>query len=158
MTHASTTEGIIRDWICKAENERDIFNKFICFWISFNCYYAKITKKNGDTQALEKLYSIPEIIEIFNMIKKESVFNTAPLELKKQMPLKDMRIGHNNKVKELNGFSIKNVIDVLYQARCNLFHGDKSGNSDRDREVISACIPVLKIVLLAFYKGYPPEM
>ena len=59
---------------------------------------------------------------------------------------------------DLKDFELRSVIEVLYQARCNLFHGDKSGDSARDKIIIKACIPVLKSLVREFNYNNPPEM
>lgn len=36
----TTKEKIKNCWIKRAEHEGDIFNKFISYWIAFNCWYS----------------------------------------------------------------------------------------------------------------------
>ncbi len=85
-------------------------------------------------------------------------FKAALMELKRHVPIKDMRMGYTDKEKDLKDFELRSVIQVLYQARCNLFHGDKSGDSARDKIIIQACIPVLKSMISEFNNLNPPEM
>lgn len=158
MTDASTTAGIIQNWQEKAEMETDVFNEFICYWISFNCYYSKVTKENVDSKAFIELYKIQKISDIYKTLLINDEFKAALIELQRHVPIKDMRMGHTDKEKDLKDFELRSVIEVLYQARCNLFHGDKSGDSARDKIIIKACIPVLKSLVREFNYNNPPEM
>ncbi len=63
MANSKTIKFIAKGWITKGDNEINPFNKFICYWISFNCFYSVKTGIRNDTNALEALckdYSITQ--------------------------------------------------------------------------------------------------
>jgi hypothetical protein len=147
MAAASTTTSIINNWIQKGNDEHDIFNKFICYWISFNCYYTSKTGKSSDRKALNTLKDYHPIEEQFKELveKHEVLFQ----ELISQCPILDESAKPKPPLK-FDEITISNIFDLLYRVRCNLFHGNKDTNNKRDIEVMSAALPVLELIAKEF--------
>ncbi len=55
MSSITKIISIASRWIEKAELEENAFDKFIFYWISFNCFYVTMTKETTDSKALKKL-------------------------------------------------------------------------------------------------------
>ncbi|OYU82543.1 MAG: hypothetical protein CFE24_15060 [Flavobacterium sp. BFFFF2] len=147
MAAASTTTSIINNWLKKGDKEKDNFNKFLCYWISFNCYYTSITGNPYDKQALDALKLYQPIEEPFKiMIEKHMIFFQNLLSV---CPILDERINPKPPL-NFNEITISNTIDILYRVRCNLFHGNKDINDKRDIEVISVALPVLEMIAKTF--------
>lgn len=147
MAAASTTTSIIKNWIQKGDNEQDIFNKFICYWISFNCFYTSITGNPYDKQALDALKTYQPIEEPFKkLIEKhkalfQNLLSVCPILDESAKPKPPL---------VFNEITISNIFDLLYRVRCNLFHGNKDTNNKRDIDVVSAALPVLELIVKEF--------
>ena len=109
------------------EEEKDIFVKFILYYISF-----EVLKK---LKYLDK-YSLNNSIKdnFFNKIDQNIIEN-----LKKILdaePLKNMQNNSKPSVKLDNIQDFKNILKFINYGRNNLFHGDKSWNIERDRMIV----------------------
>ena len=144
MSSLSNNKRIIEVWAKKGDIESDDFSKFICYWIAFNCWLYTKTNEVRDRLALNKLYSKREL---YNNFQKSVIENESPFTaLVNVCPIKNNRTENRKKaVKDIHEF--KEVIDVLYEIRCNLFHGSKLDTDKRDMEVIKAATPVLEIIV-----------
>ncbi len=152
MASAEITCGIMNDWIKKGENEQEDVNKFICYWIAFNCYYVAVTTETERT-AIKMIIQDSDTKEIFNRVYKQykNEFDKI-LSLKS---IKDERPKKNNQVK-IEVVDLSTVMWCLYQVRCNLFHGNKGLNSKRDKEILSITTPILRYLVKEFFEKLPP--
>ena len=55
MSSYDNYDKIIETWVKKGETENDIFSKFICYWIAFNCWLCTQTSEINDSKALKKI-------------------------------------------------------------------------------------------------------
>jgi len=145
MASSTTIKLITISWITKGDSEENLFNKFICYWISFNCFYNNYTGKTIDREALNDLKNRRKILSTYEVI------TTVPknLELLKELqnicPLRSVK---NNSIKNIDDTnSFAQVVDVIYQIRCNLFHGGKEETNERDIQVVTAATPVLELLV-----------
>lgn len=145
MSSFDNSKRIIQAWIQKGDLEDDYFSEFICYWIAFNCWLYTKTGEVRDREALNKLYEKHR--ELFADFSKLIIQN-------KRISNKFLNIGtiFNNRspnrevcIKDVTNF--KEVIDMLYEIRCNLFHGSKSDTNDRDKEVVEASTPILELIV-----------
>ena len=66
-------------------------------------------------------------------------------ELKRLSPVKDLRPGLENRTVPLNNiYDFLQIMDFIYQIRCNLFHGGKMALIHRDRELVKFSSQILK--------------
>jgi hypothetical protein len=147
MAAGITTTSIIKNWLQKGDNEKDNFNKFLCYWISFNCYYTSITGNPYDKQALDALKLYQPIEEPFRRLIENH--NVLFQDLLSVCPIIDEAIKPKPPL-IFNQITISNTFDILYRVRCNLFHGNKDINDKRDIEVVSAALPVLELIAKTF--------
>ena len=142
MSSIENHKKIINGLIKRGDKEIDYFFKFISYWIAFNCWLVAKTNEDRDRDALDKLYKESGLYGNFSNIingnnKKlfDDLADIRPIENK----------GTRHFLNNVNDF--KEVMNFLYAIRCNLFHGRKSDNNERDCEVINAAAPVLEIVV-----------
>lgn len=144
MSSTENSKKIIGTWIKKGDSESNKFSKFICYWISFNCWLYTKTGECADRKALNKLYKNQSLYQKFTDLVKENeaVFK----DFKNVCPIENNR--NSGRIKELkNIYDFKENIDVIYEIRCNLFHGSKVDKDERDVEVIKASTPVLGLIV-----------
>ena len=84
---------------------------------------------------------LPQIFE--ELIENDPDF-VAKLQKLSQYKVLDMRPGHQGESKSINDIrSLDQVLDVIYQIRCNLFHGQKSMIDPHDRELVELAFQIL---------------
>jgi Apea-like HEPN len=146
----TTTQDVIKNWIERAENEKDTFNKFISYWIAFNCWYSmrysldpnfNFSDRNCIKKIKEEIQDDSLTISFDSNLKKE--LDT----LKLRNMRKTLRTGIDAVI-PVNSDS--DVIEWLYIARNNLFHGNKLDENNRDKLIINQANIIIKKVIDGF--------
>jgi hypothetical protein len=84
---------------------------------------------------------LPQILE--ELIKKDSQF-AIKLQRLSQYKVLDMRPRHQGRCTSISDiYSFDQVLDVIYQIRCNLFHGQKSIIDPHDTELVELAFYIL---------------
>ncbi len=124
-------------WLARAlrnDNEPvDDWDRFISLWICFNSILKKeFGEMLQDTQLKAKSQEANSPFQpIFNNHWETAIFRTYFSELKKY-PINNMKDPTNGTlVKNIQNDTWNDLIEAIYQIRCNLFHGRK-GPSDID--------------------------
>ena len=185
---------LIRERYHKSEKEEDVFNKFICLWISFNAFYSNCNDndtEDGQIRFISKKFNYfdeitesKEIKEFYDFINNkklpffekfnkglvnllcyknykknnnkinlrnynekdilgtwyfEQATNFNWLILKWKTASRNVLIRYYDDINDLNAF-----LFVLYQVRCNLFHGGKNPENQTEKYVIEKAVPALK--------------
>ena len=141
-------ENLILNWVNRSQGrsmEFTAFDKFISLWIAFNAWVTYKSNSDRDIDMIEWVKKKSELPNMFkNLIESNKVFVSDLQSLKAKCPVIDMRPRRKAKKKSIN--DIKNfneVIDVIYQIRCNLFHGQKGADEQRDLELVDLAFRVL---------------
>ena len=145
MASIETLNANMAHWKERGKQEANSFDKFIFYWIAFNCFYSKKTQLSQESKIIEILQDDKSIDELFRklIVGKEEMLKN----LKNKCPILDERPDHQGEKIEMPEFTFKEILPVIYQIRCNLFHGNKSGDSQRDKDVITAALPVLELLV-----------
>ena len=142
----------IKKWFKRSQSDKqndnyDNFDKFIALWIAFNGWANIETKKTRESEwraevsksggVLGKNYKI--------LLNDDSNFKLNVEALKSASPVYDMRYPNDsNKAKKINDINdLREVLDVIYQIRCNLFHGAKDIEIDRDNKLVKLAYDIL---------------
>lgn len=124
-------------WILRGEKQKDPFLKFFIYYL---CFDAWITAESGkDSDAAKKRWFKNNdncLRDKFSEARDARMKNWLTA-LKNNCPIRDMRPGQQNKTVSLSDLSdVEEVVEVLYQIRCNLFYGSKSPNDSRDANLV----------------------
>lgn len=145
---------VATEWYERGKQESDPFYKFICYWISFNALY-------GSSKGVSERKQIENYVEKILKGKKIEIKQNDTLTFF-YTPIKDLRKPRkmdsdtSDCVKILKDENCKswerllNLLLCVYQARCNLFHGDKLPVDYRDQEVAKNSAKVLEEYLPYF--------
>jgi hypothetical protein len=137
------TRELITQWSSRAANEADPFVKFFIYYM---CLDAWMTSESGhDSDSQKKKW----LIEIDNTLRQhwsDIPENEKPLlRLTQIEKVGDMRPKHRGNYKHLKDVNnLKQVVDFIYQVRCNLFHGGKSSVKIHDQELVELSSAILK--------------
>jgi len=127
--------------------------KFAVLWFSFNsCYSKRYSHKRGeknqiiefakDNEALYKSLRTGKQADFKNVLEK---FTETKFPEKREC-VKDMRPNGGVCVKfDSEHNSCEDFFKVLYQIRCNFFHGDKWPDFDQDKKLIQWAFEYFKI-------------
>ena len=150
-------------WLQRAERERvfvDDGDRFISLWIAFNGWMKrKFGEAIKDSTLLNRLKESEEARIVFKDLRRNKTSFSESLRELSQYTVVDMKhLEDQNKVKKYDG-SFESLIDVLYQVRCNLFHGRKDINANKkDIELVSLAyrilLPLLKTYLSIQFKQH----
>jgi len=150
-------------WLQRAERGRvfvDDGDRFISLWIAFNGWMKRIFGEAvRDSTLLARLKDSEEARIVFEDLKRNKTSFNESLRQLSQYTVADMKyLEDPNKVKKYDG-SFESLINVLYQVRCNLFHGRKDINANKkDIELVSLAyrilLPLLKTYLSIHFKQH----
>jgi hypothetical protein len=137
------TRALITRWSSRAANEAD---PFVRFFIYYMCLDAWMTSESGhDSDEQKKRW----LIETDNALKQH--WSDMPetekplLRLTQIGKVEDMRPRHRGQYKYLRDANdLKQVVNFIYQVRCNLFHGGKSLVNTHDQELVEFSSVILR--------------
>ncbi|MBU2483431.1 MAG: hypothetical protein KJ760_20285 [Proteobacteria bacterium] len=130
-------------WILKEHNLQYPHNAgkdvFIAFFIYYMCLDAMLTAESGiDSDSGRLKWLIRTKNELRQAFEDDALDKSSLSELKRLSPVYDMRPGHLTESVALNDIgNFKEVVDFIYQIRCNFFHGGKSLQENRDIEIVT---------------------
>lgn len=158
-----SNSNYILKWIEKSKYEDDQFDKFVYGFFALNAMYS-VYYDTSERQAIKDLFRravgsyFEEFRDILYTPEFEYFCNRPAIKNCKYDPYKENsgpRDTQPDKVKLLErSTKISNtaMLMILYQIRCNLFHGNKSfGNSD-DQEIMKNAAELLLRYNLIFAK------
>ena len=145
--------NFIKEWIRRSDREEnkdfvDIGDKFISLWIAFNAWLkSQFGEKKCDRDLKNNLISFSPIESVFNEFKKDN----KELAKLRNYRIKNMKFPEDELKKISYDGSFKSLIEVLYEIRCNLFHGRKDINDDeKDIKLVYLAYDIL----LPLFKKY----
>ena len=155
------------------EHNNPFFIKFMTLWFAFNCMYKKYPGihtykdeksneiKTRDDVEYEKIneWCNDEINKKKLQLLHNKIFKSPLIEIFKEKPVIDMKKGFETKANKKNfnnlissnyDNQIHGLFQTMYQIRCNLFHGSKSPDDNRDLELVRCSGEILELCLNAF--------
>ena len=141
-------EELIISWHKRAEEEEDNFVKFIFEYLAFIAFLNRSNTDNKpDRQLIQRLKRDENIkSEFLNKVDKKSIREL--IDILKENPLQNVTNNNDrwwdcdtdnclnkksvNDGKILNVNDYRNIIEFVYRARNNLFHGKKGSDIERD--------------------------
>lgn len=128
------------DWIDYFNNEsNNNIKKFMPLWLQCNDYCNNKYGHDGSDKAkFLKLKNIPEINDKYDTLKNKflSSFNSLQINNQPRTYVVNMKRKHERNFYTSEQSDIEHFLKVIYQIRCNYFHGGKQPVSD-DLNLIS---------------------
>lgn len=143
----------IDTWLKRAKREKEYIDdgdRFVSLWIAFNAWLkSEYSENKPDKELIKEVKKNSELKSLFIKLKNEKSFSEALGRISNRR-VYDARCPKNrDKIKEYNG-SFESLIDVLYQIRCNLFHGRKNINKLEEFILVGEA----KNILLPLFSEY----
>lgn len=181
--HNDQSIQIVKTWFDKAKSgveSHKYFDGFISLWVSFNCFFVAEFYSEAKTQSRR---SEPSERDYLKIIYTKQEYETKYLELLNNQDFRnkinkfynylngesyivhfkgkvaDMRPNHQTESKAQPFENINNFeqfIMVVYQIRCNLFHGNKSPHNDGDVQLVESIFETFLMFIEKIYnfEGY----
>jgi hypothetical protein len=137
-------EEIVKRWYEKAEDEDVPMDKFICYWISFNCFFRIKPSAKGERMVIEELSKDQIFLSYFTEGIDESLFKYIKVKEHNKGFVQDLRhkLGTQKEIENRATYDkvsdLKQFLFCIYQIRCNLFHGDKLPDDSNDLKLFEA--------------------
>lgn len=157
----------ILKWIDKSRNEEDYFDKFVYGFFALNALYSEyfVGEDMGEKGAIKELFKAnydrnqKDLAAIFDTPEYEYFCNRAPIVNMRYDPSvgkgsPDTRRDSEIIRERIPWKSSRSMLLILYQIRCNLFHGNKSFGSSNDQEVMKNASELLLRYNDIFTKRY----
>lgn len=142
-------------WLQRAERTQrclDDGDRFISLWIAFNGWMkGEFGEKQNDKDLIKEVKKNQPFKDTFIKLRNDSMEFRQNLDKLSNYSVLDMRyMDDPSKYKRYDG-SFQSLLEVIYQVRCNLFHGRKDVDDDRkDFELVSLSYNIL----LPLFKEY----
>ncbi|MBQ0002214.1 MAG: hypothetical protein KBT21_01620 [Treponema sp.] len=158
-------ESNLKTWLDFGMEHNDpFFVKFMALWFAFNQEYNRFPGNDENGNSDIEYAKIKEFCE--NYMDKllsiyDLVFKSPFIDIFTEKPVKDMKKGFTSKHQKkycrdlIYGTHEEKTIaifQIMYQVRCNLFHGGKSPNIDRDLDLVRYSGEILEIYLSVVMK------
>lgn len=159
-----SNKDYILKWIEKSRQEEDNFDKFVYGFFALNAMYS-IYYDGNERQAIKALFesSIKDHYEEYRAILYSPEYdyfcNRPAIKNCKYDPTKEFpgpRDTARDTMKLLDRSpksSNRAMLMILYQIRCNLFHGNKSFGDSNDQEIMKNAAELLLRYNLILAKG-----
>jgi len=149
MTYPTfTRKELIIDWFKRSQKQRarefTIYDQFISLWLAFNSWGTHLSKKDNDSEMLRWIKAHTDLPVIHKTLSKHDPEFLQRIKRLAQYTVLDMRPGHEGKSKSISDLnSLDELLNIIYQIRCNLFHGQKSRIDPHDRELVELAFYIL---------------
>lgn len=155
-------------WFKRSKKIYDPFHKFEDLWKSFNGYasvvFKPIAKKENPSASISEnliIKTIKEsekIIRIYEELLENQDFSNALKAFRKTIHKDDgyyiIRMDNDNKVKFNDIDNFGQFIQIIYQIRCNLIHGEKIPYGTNDQKIVEAAYGVLEKFLIRPFEPF----
>jgi hypothetical protein len=157
--------NLARELVDYADSQRSAFMSFVLVWMAFNGWMASVTQADTDAAMIRAFAVNKRLIETYKLLMDQSpLFRDQVNSLKAMWPILNVRdvrkkLGRDaflrysrddllsecerNRVKlEPRNWSDdqlpswEQLLRSIYLVRCNMFHGVKSPQNHRDRELV----------------------
>lgn len=130
----------LRFWKEKADHvSNDHWVRFIIYWMMFDASITEGSGKDNDRARLNWFYANDnELKNIFREYWNRPKYLEILGELKKLSPISDMRPSkrENSSVVLSDILNEQEVLEFIYQIRCNTFHGAKDLSDTKDQHLV----------------------
>lgn len=149
------SRNIALSWLRKADNEADQFSRFATLWFGFNSLYNEFYYGDERRAIGDFVFSDDYHLHNFTI---ERILQAQSSRFFAEHVIRDVRGGTDTAEDQarMNGASfsakrrLKALLIILYQVRCNLFHGHKVFGRHSDETVVSHAAEALHCILHAY--------
>jgi hypothetical protein len=142
---------VISEWYRIADEQRpdDPFFQFIGIWIAFNAFYVSryhnfTDARVSDHKCVRKFAQEAGSVAYHRRLLKDAEYARAVAVLAEE-GVRDVISDEHYEIPKPEDLAA--VLEVVYQVRCNLFHGGKLIRDPRDQRLTRASFMIIKHLL-----------
>jgi len=139
-------------WLERAERGHRIIDdgdRFISLWIAFNGWMrGKFGEDIGDRSQIESVKRLQDFKEVFTQLREDNIAFKESLDKLEGLSVVNMQFRNNREDVYRYDGNFGSLIEIVYQVRCNLFHGRK--NIDEDKKDFELVVLSYRILLPLF--------
>jgi hypothetical protein len=163
---------VARELICAPVGQRPAFMAFMYVWMGFNGWMEAVTESDFDSGMISELADSPRLTNAYQAAMQHQEFRNAVRAFSRAWPVlnvKDVRkrlgrdafarMSRDQLIEECQRQDVRfhppgwnvgddptwpQVLKTIYAVRCNLFHGAKSPQNARDRELVRRANSILR--------------
>ena len=145
MINARVRRLVMR-WYGKARRETDVFSEFVYLYFCINALMSNLSGERTDRGALNWLYTNDNPLrDVWERFHQRKSIDDCIARLRRLAPVPTHRPVHVPQHLVISDAGAMNeVMDYIYQVRCNLFHGRKDPQDNMDAAYVRACNGILK--------------
>ena len=140
-----------REWLERGRRAADQIDAFTDFWRGFNNLFSAVA--NGQERDKIRIFLNGRLSE--TQAKEILESNAAGVTYLLSQPVIDMRGNGKDTTPNIEAFKaatdslvkLQELFLVIYQVRCNLEHGQKSPNRERDVRLCESAAPLVAYVI-----------
>lgn len=156
---------LVFDLMQNADRQRSAFMSFVNIWMAFNGWMAAVTERETDADMIRDFAANDRLIDAYTALMEGSrPFHRLVSEFAAMWPVLNVRdvrkklgrdafwrLQRDELIADCDAANVKRqpsawsagdtpsweqLLRTIYQVRCNLFHGEKSPQNQRDRQLI----------------------
>jgi len=137
---------LVTQWYGKARREADEFSEFVFLYFCFNALISNLSGKYNDRQALDWTYdNANPIRDAYEFFLQHKSIDDCVARLRRLPPIPTHRPPPAPEFLVVpDTGTMREVLNYVYQVRCNLFHGRKDPQDQWDVAYVRACNAILK--------------
>ena len=131
---------LAKEWINRAQNTEDVYDKFISAYIALNFLYNEREERCERDRMVNYLLNVADYLKI-------DPFTIYNIDEYLAYPVVNMTPRSSKKHQSQKVFDKRSLFAAIYQVRCNLFHGNKTLGDPRDRRLVAQGADVIIDIL-----------
>ncbi len=172
----SETRDLVLDLMENANRQRSAFMSFVNIWMAFNGWMAAVTQRETDADMIRDITANDRLAEAYtDLMETSRRFQRLVCDFAAMWPVLNVRdvrkklgrdafwrLERDDLIEACRAAGVKQqpvgwnannmpsweqLLRTVYQVRCNLFHGEKSPQNARDRQLILKSDRILRTFL-----------
>ncbi|MFC1899552.1 hypothetical protein ACFLXP_04395 [Chloroflexota bacterium] len=149
-------------WLQRAEKKRvyiDDGDRFISLWIAFNGWMrGRFGEDKADRFQIDSVKGMRDFRDVFDKLRMEDPNFIRQLDELERFLVVDMRFRNGREEIFRYEGTFESLIELIYQVRCNLFHGRKNIEEDRkDFKLVRLSYRILSPLFKTYLSTNPPQ-
>jgi len=170
------TRDLVLELMENADRQRSAFMSFVNIWMTFNGWMAAVTGQETDANMIRDIAANDRLIKAYTgLLESSRAFHRLVSDFATMWPVLNVRdvrkklgrdafwrLERDALVAACDAATVKKqpmgwnagatpsweqLLRTIYQVRCNLFHGEKSPQNARDRQLILKSDRILRAFL-----------